>query len=61
MTKLEIRQEAKKLVARHGPFNVLEFGMEYIEQDAMLTKEVMTAIDDEAQRQANRVLDFLGL
>lgn len=64
MKRREIIQEAKKMVAHSGAFNVLEFGTElffnYCSTDDPrypFAEEIV----EEACKQSYRVLDFLGM
>lgn len=73
MKQAHIKQIAKRMVANQGPFNVLEFGTELFEEQGYkflgdvragdlteATDEEALAILTEADRQARRVLEFLG-
>jgi hypothetical protein len=63
LTRAQILDEAKKLVLHHGPSNVLEFGIEYVRDEASVhrwSEEDITAVDVEAMKQAHRVYAFLG-
>ena len=64
MNKTEIKTAAKELVADKGAYPVLEFGGEFLEDVAWVngwTPEDVEAIVIEANKQAERVLVFLGL
>lgn len=64
MNKREILKEAKRLVAHHGAYGVLDNGMEFFigscpsdDPRYPFAEEIV----DESYRQAYRVLDFLGV
>lgn len=61
MTRREIIEAAKQLVILHGPSNVLEFNLELVanswgEAEEMVRLEIAL----EAEKQAERVYNFLG-
>lgn len=73
MKPTQVKHIAKQMVANQGPYNVLEFGSELFEEQGYkfvgdvragdlreATEEEALAILTEADRQARRVLDFLG-
>jgi hypothetical protein len=61
-TRSQIVRFAKSMVLSFGPHNVLEFGMERIEENQPLhgwSEEICEEIDKEAKKQAERVFRFL--
>lgn len=64
MKRREIVREAKLLIAHDGAFRVLEFGMELFLNSCPSDDPrypYREKIVEEAGRQADRVLDFLGI
>ena len=62
MTRTEIRNAAKSIVANHGPYQTYDSGNLFADErypDASAADRA--AVAEEAYRQADRVLEFLGL